>query len=543
MPSAFARRTSPALTRRDFLWRVARFGSAAVLGAMFGMDLLARDDRFHLKLEGRAPAKRDNRVIILGGGVAGLCAAYELGKLGYQCTVLEARDRPGGRNWTIRRGTEETEIGNPKQVCQFDEGLFVNAGPMRIPHHHTTTLGYCREFGIPLTVFTNFNEGAYIVRKGHPRMQVREVVTDMSGYMSELLAKVVKKGELDATLTKEDREQFIEYLRYEGRLDENLLYQRSGDTLSTPENMDNPRGYTKAPGSVGGPGVATVPLDFEALVKAGYANHLDFLKNYDQQPTMLTPVNGMDAIPYAFAKHLGDVVHYHSPVREIRRTTAGGVRIAYNDGRAGGAPKEIEGDYCLCTLPPILMRQLPNDFAPATQAVLQLMKPSCSGKIGLQFKRRFWEEDDDIYGGCSKTDEEIMQVYYPFDGYGSHGKGVMVGYYHFGIHGAKELIDDRTPAEREKVALEQGARIHPQYPAEFENSFSVAWHRVPHNESPWVRWNNDADYDQTQRVVRVADGPFYFAGDWTSNNLGWQAGAFVGAHRAIAELHKRAQAS
>jgi monoamine oxidase len=475
--------------------------------------------------------------------VAGLCAAYELGKLGYTCTLLEARARPGGRNWTIRRGTEETEIGNPKQVCSFDEGLFCNGGPMRIPHHHTTTLGYCREFGIPLTVFTNFNEGAYIVPKGHPRLRVREVVTDMSGYTSELLAKVVKRGELDATLTKDDRDKFIEYLRYEGRLDENLLYPRAGDSLSTQEEMHNPRGYTRSPGAIGGPGEATVPLDFEALVKAGYADHLDFLKNFNQQPTMLTPRDGMDRIPFAFAERLGEVIHYRSPVREIRRGAAGGVRIAYSEGSAGGAAREIEGDYCICTLPPILLRKLPNDFAPATQAALQLMQPACSGKIGLQFKRRFWEEDDDIYGGSSKTDEEIGQIYYPFDGYGSHGKGIVVGYYHFGFHGAKELIDDRTPAEREKVALDQGARIHPQYPQEFENSFSVAWHRIPHNEAPWMRWNKDDDYAQTQRVVRAADGPFYFAGDWASHSLGWQAGAFVAAHRAITDLHRRACAS
>ncbi len=541
MPSATASRSSRALTRRDFLWRVARYGSAAVMGTMFGLDLLAREDRFHLQLEGNAPAKKNNRVIILGGGIAGLCAAYELGKLGYHCTLLEARARPGGRNWTVRRGTEETEIGNPKQVCRFDEGLFYNAGPMRIPHHHTTTLGYCREFGIPLTVFTNFNEGAYIVRKGSPKLRIREVVTDMSGYTSELLAKVVKKGDLDAALTADDREKFIEYLRTEGRLDDKLLYQGSGDPQGSLEEMHNPRGYTNSPGAIGGPGTATAALDFEALVKAGYASDLDFLKNYNQQPTMMTPVGGMDRIPFAFAERLGKVIHYSSPVQEIRRGANGGVRIAYAAGRAGGKPQVIEGDFCICTLPPVLMRKLPNDFAATTMAALQLMKPASSGKIGLQFKRRFWEEDDDIYSGSSKTDDEIGQIYYPFDGFGSRGKGIIIGYYHFGQ--GKALLDDRTPAEREKVALEQGARIHPQYPAEFENSFSVGWHRVPHNEAPWMQWKDDADYEQTQRVVRAADGPFYFAGDWTSHSLGWQAGAIVGAHHAISELHARARAS
>ena len=530
----------PGVTRRQFLQRVARYGAGAVLGSMFALDLFAREDRFHPQLRGRAPADKNNRVIILGGGVAGLCAAYELGKLGYACTILEARARPGGRNWTVRRSTEETELGNPRQVCAFDEGHFLNAGPMRIPHHHTTTLGYCREFGIPLTVFTNFNEAAYVVRTGQPKLRIREVLADMSGYTSELMAKVVKRGELDQTLTVADREKFIEYLRAEGRLNDQLLYPRSGDGSETPAHLNHSRGYTNSPGAVGGPGTPTVPLDLEALVKAGYADSLGFMKDYNQQPTMLTPVGGMDRIVFGFADKLGGVIRYHAAVREIRRTAAGGVRIGYADGKDGGALREVVGDFCVCTLPPHLLRELPGDLAPATGAALQGAVAEASGKIGLQFKRRFWEEDDDIYSGSSKTDDPIGQIYYPFDNFGSKGKGVVVGYYHFGQ--AKALLDDQTPAERERVALDQGAKIHPQYPTEFENSFSVAWHRVPHNEGAWALWKDAPAFEAAQKILRAADGPFYFASDWTSNLVGWQAGAFVAAHRAIEAIHTRALA-
>jgi monoamine oxidase len=216
------------------------------------------------------------------------------------------------------------------------------------------------------------------------------------------------------------------------------------------------------------------------------------------------------------------------------------VRIGFADGGQGGALREVEGDFCLCALPPHLLRKIPGDLAPATGAALQGADPEASGKIGLQFKRRFWEEDDDIYSGSSKTDDPIGQIYYPFDNFGSKGKGVVVGYYHFGR--AKALLDDQTPAVRERVALEQGAKIHPQYPAEFENSFSVAWLRVPHNEGAWALWKDAPEFEAAQKILRAADGPFYFAGDWTSNLIGWQAGSFVAAHRAISAIHVRAQA-
>ena len=90
--------------------------------------------------------------LILGAGLAGMTVAYELGKVGYDCRVLEARARPGGRVFTVRRGTVSEEDG-PSQTAAFDDGLYFNAGPMRISHHHHTTLAYCRELQVPMEVF------------------------------------------------------------------------------------------------------------------------------------------------------------------------------------------------------------------------------------------------------------------------------------------------------------------------------------------------------------------------------------------------------
>jgi monoamine oxidase len=131
-------RAAGTLTRRDVLQRIGRHGGT-VMGAMLALDLLARDQQDGFKLEGR-PAAGKNRLVILGAGLAGLCAAHELGRLGYDCVVLEARARPGGRCWTVRRGVAETKSDGVKQVCGFDEGYFCNPGPLRIPGHHHTRL-------------------------------------------------------------------------------------------------------------------------------------------------------------------------------------------------------------------------------------------------------------------------------------------------------------------------------------------------------------------------------------------------------------------
>ena len=202
----------------------------------------------------RAPA--GTRVIILGAGVAGLAAAYELRKLGYECEILEARSRFGGRCLTVRRGQVSEEAGTPPQKAAFDPELYLNAGAARIPHHHTTTLDYCRELGVAIEPFCSVNEAAYLFQStaapSGQRLRLREVRTDWRGQTSELLAKAVSRDAIDRPMTAEDRERILEWLRLEGGLSPELRYEGS------PR-----RGYTSPPGVGAAPAVVGDPLKFD----------------------------------------------------------------------------------------------------------------------------------------------------------------------------------------------------------------------------------------------------------------------------------------
>src|SRR5277367_5897971 len=137
------------------------------------------------------------KVVILGAGMAGLTAGYELRKAGYDVTILEARDRVGGRNWTIRRGTRVKLNQVDEQRCTFDDGLYFNAGPARIPSHHQAVLGYCREFGVELQVEVNSSRSSYFqndAANGGKPIQQRQLLNDTRGHVSELLAKAVRQG-------------------------------------------------------------------------------------------------------------------------------------------------------------------------------------------------------------------------------------------------------------------------------------------------------------------------------------------------------------
>ncbi len=506
------------LTRRHFIERAALAGGASLAyEAMTGMGLLAAPQAaapFNLQGSGNGV-----RVVVIGAGLAGLTVAYELGKRGYAVQVLEARERPGGRAHTIRRGTVSEEDGST-QSCAFDDGQYFNCGAMRIPYHHTTTLGYCRELQVPVETFALVSEAAYLYQTKTPamkdrRVRFREVHTDMDGYVSELLSKAVSEHALDEALSPEDRDRLLEYLRSKGALDASGKY--GGGSLRGPDVAASPDGtphYT--------------PLPLGDLLGSRTPYYLDL--GFQYQQTMVQVVGGTDRLPRALAARVGRQVTYRAAVQSIRQHERG-VTVVYKD--AHGAPHEVQGDYCVCAVPLPLLADIDTDFPADFKSTMARVPYAAAGKMGLQFKRRFWEEDDHIFGGASKTDMEIGQIVYPSAGYLGK-KGVLVGYYLQGQAGRP--IGDKTPAERLALALEQGGRIHPQYKTEFETGFSVAWHRVTWNRGSWSNTN-----PATRRLLAEPQGRVYLAGDHLNMNA-WMQGAFESARQTATAVHARAAA-
>jgi monoamine oxidase len=121
------------LSRRNFLLKVGRAGGyGAAFTIMQSLGLLPVMESAASTVEPAPGSGKGKSVVILGGGIAGLVAAHELGKLGYTCTLLEARERIGGRNWTVRNGTKVDFTTGFSQTCMFGPGLYQNIGPARL---------------------------------------------------------------------------------------------------------------------------------------------------------------------------------------------------------------------------------------------------------------------------------------------------------------------------------------------------------------------------------------------------------------------------
>ena len=133
------------LTRREFLRQsmLLAAGMALVSCEDDDQDVETEYDSPGMLL-GDQPAKQ---VVIVGAGMAGLVAGYELTRAGHDVTILEARNRVGGRVFTLR--------------TPFSDGHYADAGAARIPPDHDMTLGYADHFGLTLDPF--YPESSYYV--------------------------------------------------------------------------------------------------------------------------------------------------------------------------------------------------------------------------------------------------------------------------------------------------------------------------------------------------------------------------------------------
>ena len=520
-------------TRRDLLSLIgAVSGSAAMYHAMTSLGF-ASDSPYKgpVKLEGDP---KGASVLILGAGLAGMTAALELRKAGYNVRILEFNDRSGGRNWTLRGGDSYTEIGGLRQNCEFEQGLYFNPGPWRIPYHHRAVLDYCKRLGVALEPFIQLNHNAYLHATdafGGTPQRVRDIKADLQGHVSELLAKATQQGRLDETLSQEDREILLEALRSWGALDANYAYKTNFVSGSY-------RGFARAPG--GGLDAAPVPgepVDLSEILRSRLWRYLQNFALYTFQTTMFQPVGGMDMIGKAFGKEIGDLIRNQAKVTRIQQDDRG-VTVTYTDVKSSSpAVLQTKADWCVCTIPLSILSQIPIDVGRPMKAAIDAVPYSPSIKVGLQFKRRFWEEDEAIYGGISYTDLPIRQIAYPNSGFNRSGRGILLGAYLNNNPNAYEFAS-MEPAERIARAVEFGARLHPQYRTEFENGIAVAWHRVPFTLGCAGSWTEQARAQHYDNLCRI-DGRIVLAGEHASYIPAWQEGAILSALDAITRLHDR----
>jgi monoamine oxidase len=134
------------------------------------------------------------------------------------------------------------------------------------------------------------------------------------------------------------------------------------------------------------------PHELTALLQAGFANRIRSVMDGTGQAPMFQPIGGIDNFPKGFQRALGDKITLGLEVLQVRQTDQD-VKVVVRNTKTG-AKQELSADYSISCLPLTIVNNMDINLSPTTMAAVKATPYSPSAKMGLQMKRRFWEEDD-----------------------------------------------------------------------------------------------------------------------------------------------------
>lgn len=455
-------------------------------------------------LEPRSGGRK--RVVIIGAGLAGLVAAYELKAQGHDTVVLEAQNRVGGRVYTCR---------------DFAPGLHAEFGAMRIPRCHDLTLKYCRLFNLSMQPFVMGNPKG-LVHIGGTRLTVE--------------AAQRTPDSLPFDLAPHERGRTADALWADAIADIRGLLEREGpsaweqiraqfDQYSLHEFLKH-RNFSK--GAIEYYAVMNfVEADMNNAVMEVLREELD-----GAYVDMQTIEGGMDRLPTAFYRHLQPEVRFGAEVRAIDQSEAG-VTVHYKTeaGRFSAA-----GDYCICTIPFPCLRtiELGQPFSRAKMRAIRQLSYHASTKVLFQVRHRFWEQEDGIVGGGTVTDLPIRRINYPPSSPDTD-RGVLLASYTWGQDALQWGAMD--PETRLEEALEDVAKIHPRIREEYEVGASYAWYGDRWARGAFALFAPDQQ-TELQAAIVAPEGRVYFAGEHCSLYHAWIQGALESGVQAAKQIHE-----
>jgi monoamine oxidase len=449
------------------------------------------------------PPRPPMRVLIAGAGMAGLVAADLLLRAGHTPLIIEARQRVGGRVLTLRE--------------PFADGLYGEAGAMRIPTAHTLTIALCRRFGLPLLPFTIRNPDAWALIRGTRRRR-GAALADPENLGFPVGAH--ERGTPVVTLWERAIAPIVARVRSEGWGAVTAEYDR----LSTRAFLD------QAGWSEGAIELLGLLLDMECFMQT---NLLELLREEaeDLYTSVLRLDGGMDQLPRALAARLQPHIRYGARLVALDQGPHGVTGFV----ETGAGRRAIEADQAIVTLPIPALRnvEMLTPLSYGKQQAIRQIAYEASVKIFLQFRERFWETADGISGGLSVSDLPIRNSYYPDHGRET-GRGVVIASY------AKE-VDARgwgaLPPERQvERALADFAQMHPQALDAFEVGASKVWQHDPYAGGACALFAPGQQlrlHDQ----IRASEGRIHFAGEHTTLLHGWIEGAVESGIAAARAAH------
>jgi monoamine oxidase len=468
------------------------------------------------------------------------------------------------------------------QICRFDDTLwdpqsgkppvelFLNAGPGRIPSNHVALIDLCHRTGVALepyiflSTYNLLQSGAF---NGGVPIALHQVKYSLIGQIAEMLATVVKDGHLLGQYSQAYRDQVLRML------------QAVGDLNAEDRYIGSPRiGYSHNPGGWRDPGVVNPVVPFDQTLDSGFVGGGNpetspgsFLFNSDNlfwQTSLLQPVGGMDRIwqqlllqeipPDSVAlraddpraaglasrdgagkgvrRYVGDLVllnHAATAIQDDPGQSKIFVKYQWSDAPTGKTGTGVaEAEFCVSTMAANLLANIPTSLPDWFRAALADVTQTPAIKVGWQGRTRFWETENNIYGGISWTDDIIGQIWYPSEDFTAH-TGVLTGAYNRGPMAS--VFGQYSQAQRLQAALAGGEKLHAGFTQKVfsDKGLTIAWQNMPHQVGGWPADTATEQPEIYRKITTLPQGRLYLAGDVWSYLPGWQEGAVTSAYAAV----------
>jgi monoamine oxidase len=454
----------------------------------------------------RAAAARPRpRVIVVGAGLAGLGAAWELAQAGVEVTVLEARPVPGGRVRTLR--------------APFADGLYAEAGALLIPDSHLLVRQHAEQLGLTLVPVAPQPGGELYYVRG------RRIV---------LRAGAAEAWPLD--LTAEERTLGLAGMweRYVGTVLDEIgdpttpgwpapaLARYDGMTMA---ELLRERGASPD-------GVALLALGYLDLGGDGIDSYsaLSMLRDLALRRgtrRFWAVAGGNDRLPAAMAARLSGRVRYGEPVIRIEPGPRTATVVSGHDGRS----RRWVADHVICTLPPPVLARVDvaPAFSPARRAAIAAIAATSVTRIFYQTRTRFWHVQR--LPGSAVTDLPIKWVW---DVTASQPgtRGILDAQ----VSGTDaRRLAARAPDERVRHVLAHLERVYPGASAQVEATAAIDWDAEPWAHGAYA-WFKPGQLTSLMRPLTEPEGCIHFAGEHLASASGWMQGALESGLRAAREV-------
>lgn len=451
---------------------------------------------------------RKKKVVIIGAGLAGLVAAYELRAAGHDVTVLEARSMPGGRVRTDR---------------SFADGLYAELGAARIPPNHDLTVGYARRFNLSLVPFYPTN----------PALRRVDVVNSTAVHVVPGAPTNLDDYPLD--FSPRERSRGVHPLVAQA-IDEAV--RQAGD----PTSINWPTGPISQYDDINfydflkDRGLSDAAIRLDGLGFSGSTRNASYSAAWVIRELALAKFvgadlrkidGGNDRLPAAFASRLKPVIHYACPVTNIEQSTAGAsVRFT-----RAGRTLTINADRVICTLPFPILRTIPitPDVSPMKRRVIDELAYGTLSRASIQVSRRYWLDNN--LSGFARSDlpAEVFNPTHDQPG----PRGIIQLYMKADL---SRRAAHASHEERIAMATSTIESIIPGVTDVAEGGTCICWDTDPHTRCTTAAPTR-GQFSTLLPHAHTPEGRIHFAGEHTSQWHAWMQGALASGLRAAREVN------